>query len=181
MDKETLNQLTKVNTKPENREILLSRLQQDPNFFYQLLSYIKDENPQASHAARAIELASLENTSLITPHVDILINIGENTTNHSIIRAVAKLLEVLSCTKLSLNFTPLQANKITEICFDWLIGNYKTAAKVYSMNILFYLGKNEAWIYPELTAILKQQLPNNSKGFKARARKIIHTIERTTS
>jgi hypothetical protein len=67
----------------------------------------------------------------------------------------------------------------TDLCLEWLQKeSVPVAIKAYSMEVLFRI----SIIYPELTnefiTILKEQAPNNSAGFKARARIITEKMEK---
>ena len=67
--------------------------------------------------------------------------------------------------------------KIIETCFDYMINDEKIAPKAYAMNTLYFLGKDFKWIRPELREILERDYPNQSAGFKARAKHILNNIK----
>ncbi len=175
-------ELEQVNTRPENRKNLLRKLLNKPDFFTEILQLADTGNKLAPKAARAIELVSIERISCIIPHVDSVIVISKKSRNDSVIRAMAKILEMLISLHYKKNnpfqFQESQLQAIVEICFDWLISPQKTAAQVYSMGCLIELGKDYSWIYPELSSILKNNYAKNSAGYKARARKVIQQIEK---
>lgn len=73
--------------------------------------------------------------------------------------------------------TPEKIQQITEASFDWLINpNGRVAAKAYAMRTLYFIGKKEDWIYPELQQILQQDFTQHSAGYKAAAKDILKKI-----
>jgi len=69
--------------------------------------------------------------------------------------------------------TPEQLERILTVCFDWLIGDHKVAAKVFSMSSLYYLGLKYDWVHPELQMILEQQMHEGTAAYKSRASKTL--------
>ena len=69
-----------------------------------------------------------------------------------------------------------QLEKITEVCFDWLISDYRVAVKHHVILTLFEIGKTQDWIYPELRLILEKDSIGSSPGFKSIAKKIMKKI-----
>ena len=69
-----------------------------------------------------------------------------------------------------------QINKIIEANFEWLIGDHKVAAQAFAMDTLFIWGYKLSWIHPELTEILQTNSIHGSKGYQARARKILKIL-----
>lgn len=72
--------------------------------------------------------------------------------------------------------TPEHREALAETCFDWLLGPGQVAPKVYSMQSLLLLGKDFAWIRPELRAILEQQYAAESPAYQAGARKVLREL-----
>ncbi len=71
-----------------------------------------------------------------------------------------------------------QLVKITEVCFDWLIGPAKVASKAYAMRTLLQTGRVHDWVYPELRVILEQGYPHHSAGYQAASRDVLRKIGR---
>jgi len=67
---------------------------------------------------------------------------------------------------------------MTECCFDWLIINQKVANQAYAMSSLYYLGTEFDWVHPELSILLKQNIPLKSAAYKARGRMTLVKIEK---
>ena len=109
-----------------------------------------------------------------------------NIKNDSALRSSAKICEMLCHKNAMLKYTYFRniLNKderriITECSFDWLITNQKVACQAHAMSCLYYLGRERKadWIYPELINILKENIPHQSAGYVARAKKILKKIE----
>jgi hypothetical protein len=67
----------------------------------------------------------------------------------------------------------------TDLCLDWLVQeSVPVAIKAYSMELLL----NIARIYPELSnefiAIIEEQVPNGTAGYKARAKHVIAALRK---
>lgn len=74
------------------------------------------------------------------------------------------------------HLTKKHKEKITEVCFDWMISEEKVTVKAYSMNSLYFLGTEFDWIHPELKTIIERDYSSQSAGFKARSRHILIKI-----
>lgn len=69
-----------------------------------------------------------------------------------------------------------QLERIMTACFDWLIGQHKIAAKVFSMTSLYYLGMQFDWVHPELKLVLEETIAKGSAGYKNRAAKTLEKL-----
>ena len=100
----------------------------------------------------------------------------------SAIRPVAKVCEILLKYHFSKKkgkhpiFTREQLEKCTETCFDWLLGDHKVAAKVFSMSCLYYTGLEIPWVHGELEVILQQHYKGGSAAYQARARDVLKRV-----
>ena len=64
--------------------------------------------------------------------------------------------------------------EIMDICFSYLASPKETiAVKVFSMTVLGNLSKKYPEIIPEIKALLEEQLPHQSAGFRSRANKLL--------
>lgn len=73
-------------------------------------------------------------------------------------------------------FTLEIKEKLTEICFDWLIDNSKVATKCYAMRCLAIIGKEKDWIYPELELILKENIHKHTAAYTAASKDVLKQI-----
>lgn len=142
------------------------------------------DDPIASRACWVLEFASKENLSCIFPYIDHFTqNIGIVYQDASV-RPMAKICEYLTLSYFSplknetqKVLTSVHLERITSVCFDWLIGDHKVAAKAYSMKSLLLLGTKYSWIHPELKLILEQNYSKGSAAYKARARMTLSAIK----
>lgn len=118
--------------------------------------------------------------SLLLPHIEIFCSSLTSLHSESVIRPMAHTCESLVLqyfkkrdVKVIQTLDTLHLEKIAEACFDWLIGEYKVASKVFAMTSLFYLGEKFDWIRPELKQVIEQQIANGSAGFKSRGSKTL--------
>jgi len=120
------------------------------------------------------------------PYLDQLINLAPNVYQHPAVRPIAKIFEYLmisyyqeKSTVVRKSLTTTHRQKMTEICFDWLITDQKVAAKVYSMTSLYLLGTEFDWIHPELKITLENNYAKGSAAYKARSRMTLKKLNRT--
>lgn len=133
-----------------------------------------------SKASWIIEFVSKSDLSFLLNNIDFFVKNLYRLKADSSIRPMAKLCEILTLsyflkreekTKEALLDEHLEI--ITTACFDWLVGNYKVASKVYSMTSLYYLGEKIPWIRPELKLVVEHDYSTGSAGYQAKARKIL--------
>lgn len=177
-----LTYLQNINKQRQNRVVFINQLLNDPKVLLEVIAIAKDERQEVSgKAARAIELTCIQNQKLILNHIESIFEIIESNKRDDVVRPMAKILEVWVINhfsrKASIELQERQKEKITSICFDWLISSQKTAAQAYSMQSLYLLGKETAWIHPELKLILEKNYAQGSYGYQARSRKILNQIK----
>ncbi|MDT0607211.1 adenylosuccinate lyase [Croceitalea rosinachiae] len=116
----------------------------------------------------------------ILPHINEFTSKLENLTSESCIRPMAHICQML-CESYFVKNDAVFKNEIktahlehlVNACFDWLIGEHKMAAKVFSMTSLLYLGEKFEWIHPELKIVLENTIAKGSAGYKHRAKKTL--------
>lgn len=186
MNKKLLKELILLNAQSENRKIFTQQLLNEPQLIEEVIQVAMDKrNEVAGKAARALELVCQKNESLIFQYKTEIYNLAEKVSRDDIIRPLAKIFELWVLNfygkKPSISLQPTDKEKITAICFDWMITPQKVAPQAYSMQTLFLLGKEIDWIHPELKLILEQNYATGTSGYKTRARKIIKKIEKQTT
>jgi len=179
--KELQNSLDYVDHSREKRLQMAHLIMSNPHLIEPLLEIaFEAENPVSSKACWVLEFTAKKELSYLFPYIDPFIdNLGKLKLDSSV-RPAAKICEYLMlCFFLNDEgecqyiLEDRHLEKITTACFDWLIGDFKVAAKVYSMTSLLHLGKKFTWIHPELSLILEQNYAQGSAAYKARAR---HTL-----
>lgn len=67
----------------------------------------------------------------------------------------------------------------TDLCLDWLVReSIPVAVKIYCMEILLMITREYPELKEEFSAIIEDQIPHNSVGYKARAAMVIKTMEK---
>lgn len=181
-----------------NLEILLksqrlSALSRDEQVHYYLnhpqelktvldLCYSKEEHV-AFQAAWILDGVLRKNDELLIPLWDRFTAQLAFTTNPSVLRSFAKICELVCTARWkshssvwTMAITENHRELLTQNLFDWLIGSQKVAVKVFAMTSLYYLGEAVPWINDELAAVIENQLPGSSAGFKNRGQKTLQAL-----
>lgn len=121
-------------------------------------------------ASWVLEQIFLTNPNLVNPYLEDMISQFETIKSDGVKRHISKILSLSQITdKVNGHFI--------NTCFDWLISELiPVAVKVHCMQILFNITKEYPDLKHELKTVLETQIPNNSIGFKSRAKKIIKTL-----
>ena len=178
-------ELNYVNHSREKRLFYANLVINNPDLVPKLFTILfRVDDKISPRAAWVLEFMCSKNLDAIIPHLDRFINSMHTVRLDSAVRPVAKICEYLVITyyakennniKTSLDASHLE--KITEVCFDWMINDEKVAVKAYSMNCLYLLGKDYDWIHPELVTILQRDYHSQSVAFKARSRRIFKKLK----
>ena len=141
---------------------------------------VQHEKEYSLKALMAIEILSREHFQAIQKYTPQLVDAGKFYLDSSSRRYLSKIYgqAILSDTSNASTFHLPSATKkqIIELSFLWLISNEKTAVKVFSMQNLFDLKKEEKWISEELKAAIIKEFAVSSQGFKPRATKILRKL-----
>jgi hypothetical protein len=180
-----LEALCQVDASKKSRQQFADQIFKHPENLTQLLAiaFSVDQNEHI-RAAWVLEIVCDKALNLLIPHLDVFTKKIRQLTEHSAKRPMAKICEMVARDYYS---NPLSAfcntlththkKAITEVCFDWLINEEKTAVKAFAMNTLFLIGMEFTWIHTELQFVLEKHYSNESPGYKARARHIIKKLK----
>ena len=142
-----------------------------------------DDKKISPRASWIFEFAVKDDFTIIFPHLDKFINNLSTLQIDSAKRPCMKIVEILiekyyhkKNSDIIKHLTKQHKEKITEVCFDWMMSEEKVAVKAYSMNSLYFLGTEFDWIHPELKTIIERDYSSQSAGFKARSRHILIKI-----
>jgi hypothetical protein len=130
-------------------------------------------------ACWSLELVLEKNITWLLPYLETFCNKLAAYKHEGALRSVSKIV-LFSAIEDDKNGSFLMSEmrqKMTEACFDWLICNAKVATKAYAMRALYYFGKKQDWIYPELKVILQQDFAAHSAGYRAAAKDILKKIK----
>lgn len=170
----------------DERDELAGEVLKNPQLTGPLLKLVFEEDKTGLwHCSWVFDTVMRKNLSLLLPHLDTFVNGLEFLKSESVIRPMSHTCELLILRffekKDSLFTEHLKPNyleKITEVCFDWLIGPHKVASKAFAMTCLFYLGEQFDWVRPELKSVLEQQISKGTAGFKSRGSKTLDLLSK---
>ncbi len=183
MDLEFYNRIKNSTAHTKSRHDNANFVLQNLNLLPDVITHSFDINDKSHHRAAAIlDIVFELQFGLLYQYKDIILNDLHFLKNDSAIRSISRFVMHLvqdNSKKIKTNsdfLTEIQIEKLTEICFDWLISDYRLAVKQHAIYILFEIGKTQEWIYPELRIILEKDAVGNSPAYKSLARKILKVI-----
>ncbi|MCO4821722.1 MAG: adenylosuccinate lyase [Flavobacteriaceae bacterium] len=186
---ELYKELDYVNHSRENRKKYAHLIIGQPELIPLVLDILfKVDDKVSCRAGWLLEFVAREDLDVILPHLDRITEEMPKVHLDSAVRPVAKICEYLieayyhklpNKTKLALN--AVHKERFIELSFDYMITDQKIAAKAYSMNSLYLLGKENQWIHPELIMILERDFNSSSAAFKARARQLLKKLKKPIS
>ncbi|RDI12281.1 hypothetical protein [Flavobacterium sp. AG291] len=176
------NQIVNSTAHRPIRDLLSGEVLNDRNLLPDLLTIAFDVTDKNHHKACWIcELVFETEIEWLSPYLDTFCKTLSLFKNESALRPISKicLFATEQNSKQNGFLSAKHKELITEACFDWLINpETKVATKAYSMRTLFLLGKNEEWIYPELTRILTEDTPKHTAAYKAAAKDILKRLSK---
>lgn len=133
--------------------------------------FINDEYRVVQRAAWPVSYCVIAHPSLINKHWKNLIkNLGKPGIHDSVKRNSIRLMQ-------DLDIPEKYHGEIMSICFQYLESPLEPlAVKCFSMTVLSNLAKQYPEIGPELKLIIEDQLPQQTAGFKSRAKKVLKMI-----
>lgn len=186
MTTETLyNELNYVNHSRENRMYYAQMVINDSSLIPKLIEILMLVDDKVSpRAAWVLEFACKDNLDIIIPYLDVFTQNMHRVKKEQAVRPVAKICEYLANAyfyktenKVKESLTQTHKERIVEVAFEYMIGDYKVAPKAYSMTTLYLFGKEFDWIHPELAIILERDFHKESAAFKARARHVLKKLK----
>jgi hypothetical protein len=150
-----------------NIDFTIQTLGNNKEHFRELISLVLTEkDPLPMRAAWVVEGITAKYPEIILPYMKDLITNLRKFTHPGTLR---NILKIFSRMELDEKYHGILA----DICFEWIAKDeMPVAVKVYAMQILANLTR----IYPELKnelfEVIDVQIPRNTAGFKAHARKV---------
>ncbi len=146
----------------------------DQSRFDDLFSFfLEDEYRVAQRASWPVSYCVTANPMLIKKHWKKLISNLKNPNLHDAVkRNSIRLMQ-------NMEIPAEYQGEIMNICFRFLESPSEALAiKVFSMSVLGNLAGLYPEIKPELKLIIKEQLPDQSAGFKARAKNVLKILDK---
>jgi hypothetical protein len=150
-----------------NIDFTIQTLGNNKGHFRELISLVLTaKDPLPMRAAWAIEGITEKYPEMILPYMKDLIKNLRKFTHTGTLR---NLLKIFSRMELDEKFHGTMADN----CFNWIVEEeMPVAVKVYSMQILANLTRIYPELKNELIEVIDEQIPRNTAGFKAQARKV---------
>ncbi len=168
------------------RNAMTREIMEDPSQFPSLLEIALNRNDElGSRACWIVEFVCKKDLAILTPHLERFLEGLPGLDQESSIRPMAKICELISESSAGNELStptaldPTHRERLIEICFDWLISDHKVATKAYSMRCLYLLGRETPWVMENLKAVLLQNYPEGSPAYRARARQILESMEKS--
>ena len=178
-------ELDYVNHSRENRKKYAIMVISNPELIDKVLDVLFQVDDKVSQrAAWLLEFVARENLDALLPYLDRITEEMHKVYLDPAVRPIAKICEYLIEAYYHRNpnhtkdhLKPIHKERIIELSFDYMITDQKVAAKAYSMNSLYLLGKEYDWIHPELMQILEQGFASGSAAYKARSRHLLKKLK----
>ncbi len=137
---------------------------------WQLTSH--EKNYISRVAAWALEHCFLEHPEVIKPYLPAMAKRLPEVPNDSLRRHFLKMLWMGG-------FEEEHHGILADLSFRWLMDPERpTAVKMFSMKILYDISEAEPDLKPELAAVIEDQLPKGTPGFKNTAQKMLNKLYR---
>ena len=184
MDKLLYENIEKCTGHRPSRDYVANLIFENTALLSDLIAVALDTSNINHHkACWILELVLENNIENLAPYLNNFCKTLPYYSHDGAIRSVSKI--VLFAAKRHLNSTKSavpflsdkQLKKMTEACFDWLIGNRKVASKAYAMRALFEFGKPNTSIYSELKGIIETDYTKHSAAYKAVTKELLRKMK----
>lgn len=135
--------------------------------------FLNDEYRVVQRAAWPVSYCVEAYPKLISKHWKALIeNLNKPNLHDAVKRNSLRLMQEIELPE-------DYHGEVMNICFQYLESPTEAlAVKVFSMSVLGNLAKNYPEIKAEIKLLIEEQLPNQSAGFKSRAKKVLLHLEK---
>lgn len=145
---------------------------EDIDRFSTLVNLFLNDKPLVNQRAIWVMVYCAEaHPNLIYPHLKVLLeNLQKPDAHNAARRNTTKILSVIDIPK-------KHQGQALDICFNFLLDmQQQIAVKVFSMQVVYNISKNEPDLLRELAVVIEDQLEYGSAGFKVRGNRILKEI-----
>lgn len=141
--------------------------------FAELMECFFDDNWRLNQcSAYVMNFVVEKNPHLFEPYLETAIHNLKAPKHDAVKRNTLRILQTYEIPE------DLQGT-VVDLAFDFLASPKEPIAiKVFSMTVIFEIGKKEPDLFYELRILIEDQLPTASSGFKARAKKYLKYINK---
>ena len=172
------------NASRESRIKVAKLVLKDESLFDSLLEVAFEHEGELSvKAIWVLELVCEKNLDWISFNLPYFIKNISKPTEESAVRSISKICNLIAQdynskydSPIKLIMTEEHISQMIETSFDWLLSDYKVATKAHAMESLYYLGNKTGWVHYELKMIIEKNLPIESPGYIARAKKVLESM-----
>lgn len=173
----------------ENRVKVTKMVLKDPALFQPLIEVAFEQGNNLSvKAIWILELVCEKRIDWLAFNLSYFIENLPTVNEESAVRSIAKICNLIAQdynskfeSPIQLTMTQNHLSQMIETCFEWLLSDYKVATKAHAMETLYYLGIKTGWIHYELKMIIEKNLPTESPGYVARAKKVLESMSKNSA
>lgn len=154
--------------------IAVKLIEENPQLYNDFFDFtMKDNGVYGQRSGRVIQILAEKNPGQVRPYIHAIARKIPVAKSEGLRRS---FLRVLMDHYKELNEDEL--GLMTETCFRWIAADEKPAIKVYSLEILYRVSNLYPDLKHELMAVIGSIMPHESKGIKARGRKMMAILSR---
>lgn len=162
-----------LSARKTDRQAGANYLADNPEHWEALFLYGLNPEAQRIHIVLCwcVELYIVQQPDRLATIFNIFLERLPQLKNESMRRSLSKILYYY-VRKYTTKLTADQKEKIIAQAFEWLIEPAQVATLNFALKLLQLLQNEANWVKEELRAIVQQQLPTASPGYRAAAREI---------
>jgi hypothetical protein len=172
-ENESLTDLLLVETSRRNTDLISGIVMQKPFLFNELMDiYLKNEEPVSRRAVWVVDTITEKIPELLNPYIETIIHALPSFTHDGMRRNSLRMLS-------RAEFPSDSKGMLINICFDWLVAPGESiAVKVYAMDILYRISKEEPELKKELADSIEWRIHEGSTGFQNHGRKMLKKLHK---
>jgi hypothetical protein len=180
-----LKELNAINNAGRESRLKVAKMVlKDQELFESLLeTAFEHDNELSVKAIWVLELVCEKNLEWMAFNLPYFIKNISKPKEESAVRSISKICNLIAQdynskfdSPIKLIMTEDHVSQMIETCFDWLISDFKVATKAHAMETLYFLGIKTGWVHYELKMIIEKNLPIESPGYIARAKKVLESM-----
>ena len=150
------------------------------NLLPQTIEFIKLPQELSMKAWMIIEIIGRDNVEILGEFIPDIVNNGKMYSDSSSKRCMMKIFSFLVKSHFhkssSIHLHHAEIKEIIRLSFQYSMNDEKTAIKVFAMQNIYDLRKEEKWIETELISLLEKNISTSTPGYRSRALKILRKL-----